>query len=272
MRLPLLISGLCLAAASQAAIVITSEDMGGTSTQYFDRGRFVSTENGQPNMGMDADGNCWFVDENQLVKGRCDDMVNKMKDFRSQMMSGMGEQQRAMMKQAQSRYMQMQKAPKITEVAGQDVAGLGGTRCFHVNDASHLMCTNKKLGDRVKNEMGGNFYEEMQNRFSDVAKGMGMAGMQESAEAQLAKKGYVVKDVKAAMPMGMNPAMMQFLSPDQKEALMKQFKSAGQGPMQGMTVTSVDKDGSIPPMDLSAYRNITFDDYVQRMMQQMPRF
>ena len=268
MRFALFLSGLLAA----AAIVITSEGVGGSSTQYYDKGRFVSTENGQPGFGIEKDGSCWFVAENQRVRGGCDEMMNSVKDTREQMMAGLSEQERAMMQQMQSRYMQQKKAPEIKEVASQRIAGLDGNRCYEVGGPNHLVCVNKKLLDKVKKEMGGDFYQEMQARFADMADDMGMGGMGESALARLGKQGVVMKDVQTSMAMGgMSMDMLNFLPPEQREAIMQQMKSAGAGAeMQGMTVTSVNENGSIPSLNLSVYPSVSYQEYMQRMMSRMP--
>ncbi len=274
MRIALFLFGLCLASAGQAAIVVTSEGMGESSTQYFEKGRFVSMENGRPSVGIENDGNCWFVAENQRVQGRCEDMLNSMKNMRERMMSGLSEQDRAMVQQMQSRYMQMQKAPAIKEVAAQRIAGLDA-RCFEIGGSSHLICTNEGLLKKIEREMGSDFYRRLKDQFGGMAEDMGMEGMQESALAKLGEKGFIMKDVQAALPMGgMNTAMLQYLPPEQREAVMNQLAAAGAGggEMQGLTVTSVDENGSIPPLDFSAFATVTFEEYIQQMMQQMSGF
>ncbi len=177
-----------------------------------------------------------------------------------------------MMKQMQSRYMGMNKAPQIKEVAGQRIAGLSGNRCYEVGGPSHIICINEKLLGKVKREMGSDFYRRMQERFGSMAKDMGMEDMAESALARLGEKGYVMKDLQAASPMGMNAAMLQYLPPEQREEIMKHMNAGGSGQMQGLTVTSVNENGSIPPLDLSAFPAVSFDDYMQQMMQQTHRY
>jgi hypothetical protein len=274
MRIPVFLSGLCLVATSQAAIVITTDNMGERSTQYFDQGRFVTTDNGRPGFGIEKDGTCWFIAEQQRVAGPCDDMVSSMKDMRSKMMSDLSEQERAMVQQAQSRFTQMQQAPQLKEAAGQRIAGLDGNRCFEVGGPSHLVCIHEGLLKKIQAEMGGDAYRRMEQRFAGMAKDMGLEGMEESALAKLGEQGYITKDVQAAMPMGgMNTAMLQYLPPEQREAVMKQLGAAvGGGEMQGVTVVSVDENGSVPPLNLSAYPVITFQDYMQQMMRQMERY
>jgi len=110
----------------------------------------------------------------------------------------------------------------------------------------------------------------MQERFGNMAKDMGMEDLQESALAKLGEQGYVMKDVQTASPMGgMNAAMLQYLPAEQRAEIMKHMNAGGSGEMQGLTVTSVNENGSIPPLDLSTFPVISFEDYMQQMMQRM---
>ena len=55
-----------LCSVAEAAILVTSEHGAATSQQFFEDGNFVLMENGRPAFGVDASGNCWFIEGQQL--------------------------------------------------------------------------------------------------------------------------------------------------------------------------------------------------------------
>lgn len=270
MKQILLVLGLCFSISTQAAIVITSQDQGQgqTRTQYFGDGRFLATENGQPLFGIEKDGTCWFVAEGRRITDSCKKMAGGMQGVQEKMLSGLSAEERAMMQQMGM--FGAAQAPQIKEVAGQRIAGIDGNRCYEIGGPSHQICINESLQEKIKREMGSDFFVDMQTRFQEMAN---MAGSGElSAIIELSQRGFVMKDVQAATAIpGLNPAMLQLLPPEQREQIMAEMPGAGMsgGGMQGEVVTAVDEGGAFPALDLSAYPSIGFDEFVQQMMSGM---
>ena len=249
--------------AAQAAIVITNDD---GSTQYFENGAFVLVEDGQPAFGVDADGNCWFIQETQRVFGKCDSMFDSMDKMRQDMMAGMSEQERAMM---QSRA-PMHK-PQIVSSGSKQIAGYS-TQCHKIGSAREV-CTSEKLLEEIKREMGSSYFMDLQTKFGQSGKQMGTNNPELDAVIELYKQGFPLEDMQqvTAMP-GMNSAMLQYIPEVQRAEIMKQMGITGEGKMMGSRVVAVDKNGSMPKVDLSRFKTVSFADYMQQMMGAMGGF
>jgi hypothetical protein len=253
--------------AAQAAIVISNDD---GSRQYFEDGAFVLVEDGQPAFGVDADGNCWFINEGQRVFGKCDTMFDSMDKVRQEMMAGMSEQERAMMQQMM-RSNAPKQGPEIVKSGSKQIAGYSA-QCHKIGSAREL-CTSDKLLKEIKREMGNSYFMDLQAKFGQSETRMGMNNPEQDAIFKLYKQGFPMEDMQqvTAMP-GMSSAMMQFLPEAQRAEIMKQMGATGEGKMQGSRVIKVDKKGNMPKVDLSRYKTVSFEDYMQQMMGAMGGF
>jgi hypothetical protein len=120
--------------------------------------------------------------------------------------------------------------------------------------------------------MGSGRFADMMQRFQDSASEMVGDNPQVKAIGELFEQGYPMSDMqKSAGIPGMNPAMLQFLPEAQRAQIMQQMGAAGaQGKMQGSRVTGVDKRASMPEVDFARYRRMTFSEFMQQTMGQMP--
>ena len=108
-----------LSVAAQAAVVVTSDGGGEVSTQYFEQGEFVLMRGDKPSMGVDREGNCWFVQHRRVVSDPCEQMLKSVSSMREQAMAGLSPEERAMMERA----MQMQNsAPPASVTSGMSAA------------------------------------------------------------------------------------------------------------------------------------------------------
>lgn len=256
-----------LYSVAQAAIVITVDANGQQSTQYFSAGNFLVTEDGErPTFGIDAGGQCWFVDDGQRVSGKCTEMFESMEKFRAQAMAGLTERDRVIMQQMMGQGGVAQEI-RVVESGNKSIAGYEA-RCYRVG-TSREVCTSAALLEDITDEMGNSDFMDLQTKFGESAQGFGMANAEVDAVAALQQHGYPMLDLQqpGAIP-GINPTMMQFIPEAQRTELMKQM-GAGGGAMQGTRVVSVDKQGTLPQLDLSRYPVVGFDEYLQRMMGQM---
>ena len=261
--------GLGLYSAAQAAIVITVEANGQQSIQYFSDGNFlVTADGGRPTFGIDTGGQCWFVDDQQRVSGECSEMFKSMEGFRSQAMSGMSERDRALMQQMMGQGRSGQEAT-VTESGSKSIAGYEA-RCYKIG-SSREVCTSAALLDDIKGEMGNSDFMDLQTKFGESAKDVGMANAEIAAVTALQRQGYPMLDMQqqTAVP-GINAQMMQFIPEAQRAEILNQM-GVGDGAMSGTRVLSVDKQGALPQLDLSRYPVVGFDEYLQRMMGQMQR-
>lgn len=259
---------LLLCSTGQAAIVITNDDGSQQTQQYFERGEFLLVEAGQPAFGVDADGNCWFIDDGQRVFGKCDDMFESMDKMRQEMMAGMSERDRAMMQQMmQSRA--PKQAPRIVKSGTKQIAGYS-TQCHKIGSTREV-CTSEKLLKEIKREMGSSFFMELQAKFGQSASQTSMHNPEQDAILELSKQGFPMEDMQrvTAMP-GMSTAMLQYIPEAQRAEIMKQMGgTAGAGEMQGNRVIKVDMNGVMPKVDMSRYPTVSFEDYMQQMMGEM---
>ena len=253
--------------AAQAAIVITDDD---GSQQYFEKGSFVLVEDGNPSFGVDGDGNCWFIDDSQRVFGKCESMFDSMDKMRQDMMAGMSDQERAMMQLMMQSRPPMQR-PEVVKSGSKQIAGYS-TECHKIGSAREV-CISEKLLEEIKREMGSSYFMDLQAKFGQSEKQMGMGNPELDAVIELYKQGFPMEDMQrvTAMP-GMNSAMLQFIPEAQRAEIMKQMGAAGEGKMQGSRVAAVDKNGSMPKVDLSRFKTISFADYMQQMMGAMGGF
>lgn len=258
---------LCFGTTAQAAILVISEDDAGRSEQYFEDGNFVIVANGKPEFGIDAAGNCWFIDSGQLVSDRCEQMLESMSSMREQAMAGMSARDRAMMEQMMAG--QRRAAPSVRAIGQRTIAGYAA-QCHAVGDAREV-CVSRQLLDEVMAEMGNDRFTRMMQRFQDSAGGMGNADAQPDAVAELFTQGYPVSDMHKALAMpGMNAAMLEYLPKAQRAQIMQQMGGAGAQQMRGSRVVGVDKGARMPALDLSGLQRMSFAEYMQRAMGSMP--
>ena len=59
----------------QAALLVISEGHGQVNHQYFEHGEFVLMRGDMPSMGVDREGNCWFVQHRRVVFDSCEQML-----------------------------------------------------------------------------------------------------------------------------------------------------------------------------------------------------
>lgn len=257
-----------LFSTAQAALLVTSEGGSGKSQQYFEDGNFVLLENGQPAFGVDASGNCWFIEGQRLVFDTCAQMLDSARGMRDQAMAGLSEQERAMVQQMMAA--QGGGAVSVRPKGERTIAGYTAS-CHAIGD-SREVCVSPQLLDEVKQEMGRSRFADMMQRFQNSASEMVGENPQARALGELFERGFPMSDMQqsAGIP-GMNPAMMQFIPEAQRAQIMQQMGAAGAGGgMQGTRVTGVDKQVSMPKVDFSRYRRMTFDEFMQQTMGQMP--
>ena len=264
--LGLLASSLSLAA--QAAVVVTSDGGGEVSTQYFEKGEFVLMLGDKPSMGVDRGGNCWFVQHRQVVSDPCEQMLQSVSTMREQALAGLSAEERAMMERA----MQMQNAAppaSVTRSTDRKIAGYV-SEC-HLIGGNREVCISETLLREIKEEMGDSPFLEVFRRFGESAGEMGGDSPETKAMAELAERGFPMLDMQkmAAMP-GLDPAVLQYLPEAQRTQIMSQMGIAGSGEkMQGTKVISVDRNGTMPGLDLSRYPHMGFEQFMQQSMGQM---
>lgn len=255
-------------AAAQAAILVTSEEQGDTSQQYFEDGSFVLLQSGQPAFGADAAGNCWFVERDRLVFDKCTQMLDSMSSMRDQAMAGISDRDRAMMQQMMGA--QHKAAVDVRPTGARTIAGYD-TECHAVGDSREL-CISARLLDEIKSEMGESRFSEMMQRFQKSGSEMGGNDSLVRAMQGLYERGYPMSDMRKAGGMpGMNQAMMQLIPEAQRAQVMQQMAASGMSQQeQGSRVISVQKGVSMPNVDLSSYQRMTFQQFMQQTMGPMP--
>jgi len=257
-----------LSVASQAAVVVTSDGGSEVSTQYFEQGEFVLMLGDKPSMGVDREGNCWFVQHRQVVSDPCEQMLQSVSSMRERAMAGLSAEERAMMERA----MQMQNsAPpaSVTRSADRKIAGYA-SEC-HLIGGDREVCISEKLLYEIKEEMGDSPFLEVFRRFGESAGAMGGDTPETKAMAELAERGFPMLDMQkmAAMP-GLDPAVLQSLPEAQRTLIISQMGvAAGGEKMQGTKVIRVKRNGTMPGLDLSRYPQVGFEQFMQQSMGRM---
>ncbi|MGB5764726.1 MAG: hypothetical protein WBM58_19460 [Sedimenticolaceae bacterium] len=255
----------CLFAPAQAAMVITSESGGYLSKQYFEKGEFVLMRDDKPSMGIDAQGNCWFLDGGQRIFDTCEEMLQSMNAMKEQVMAGLSAEDRAMMERA----MEIQSAASpvsLTIIGNRKIAGYIAD-CYAVG-AQREVCISTSLLDEIKQEMGSGRFAEMLKRFGESAAEMGAENPESKALKELSEKGFPMLDMQqVTAPPGLNSSMLKFLPEAQRNEIMEQLDSSGvTTQMKGNQVSRVQKNVTMPNLDFSRYRRIGFREFLERKM------
>lgn len=253
-----------------AAIVVTTDDGGQISRSYFEDGAFVLMDGNRPTFGVDAQGNCWFVEQERYISDPCETMFNAIQDIQKQAMAGLSDRDRAAMQEFMAAGADAPK-PNVAPAGNRSVAGYEAA-CVLINEL-HEVCTSRGLMDDILKEMGSSEFLTIVKQMSNSVRGMGMPNPEADVVAGLMEQGYPVWDKKRQMGMpgmpgmpAMTPEMLQFLPPDQRAQMMQQFGGNAAGaPMVGREVTSVDR-GEMPKTDFSQLQQVTFRDFIQQQM------
>jgi len=261
--------GVFLAGIAHAGLLISTEDAGSVSQQYFGQGEFIAIEQGQPSFGIDPQGNCWFLEGRQLVSDPCDRMLSVMSGMRDQAMAGLDPQQRAMMEQMMGAQRNGQTA-SLRPVAGQSIAGYASD-CYQVG-SDRRVCVSDSLMREVMAAVGdARFVERFRDLSRSAAEMSGGSGPAEAVVSGLYEKGYPMLDqTKTASIPGIDPAMLRFLPEAQRAQIMQQM-GGGTGTVSGSQVVKVEKGIARPALGLSGYPRVGFQEYMQRTMSGMGR-
>lgn len=252
---------------AQAAVLVTADNAGEASEQYFDKGAFVLVHGGKPAFGVDHAGNCWFVADGQMVIDPCEQMFGAMSGMRDQAMAGLDPQQRAMMEQMMA-MRQPAQPPAVTSTGSRTIAGYSA-KCSAIGD-SREVCISEKLLQEVKAEMGDSRFIEMFKRFGESMEKMTGEDPEAKAVAALLERGFPMLDIQkvSAIP-GIDPAMLQFVPEAQRAQIMQQLGGASGQKTQGSVVTRVERNVKMPDFDLSRLPRVGFMDFMQQSMAQM---
>lgn len=261
-----LIWGLFAAAAPlgvEAATVVISEGNGQSSKQYFEAGAFVQMRDDRPAMGVDREGNCWFVEHRRVVSDPCEKMLQSMDAIRERLMASLSEEDRAMMRRAIE--LQSTAAPAvITSLGERKIAGYS-TECHRVGDRREV-CTSAKLMREIGAEMGDSRFIELFQRFGRSAGEMGAETPESKAVAELAGRGFPMLDMqRVETGPRLDPTVLEYLPEAQRAEVMKRLGDATvDKKMRGTRVTRVVKDVRMPAVDLSRYPRVDFDRYLEQ--------
>jgi hypothetical protein len=246
-----------------AGLSITVQDEGELVRQYFDNGRFLLVQSGRPAFGIDGRGHCWFVQGANLVSDPCETMLGAAVDMQDQALSGLGERERAMMAQMMGG---AGPAPVPRRTGEITLAGYSA-ECYAIGD-SREVCVSPRLLAEIMREMGDGPFSAVSRQYRQNRFGPGG----DDPAAELFERGFPVRDMQraAAIP-GFDPAMLGFLPEAQRAQLMQQLGGAGPGGMNGSEVVSVERNVSMPAVDLSGYRKVGFAEFMRESFAGMGR-
>jgi hypothetical protein len=264
----LLVLGLLAAGAAlgaQAATLVISEGDGQVTEQYFEKGEFVQMRDDRPSMGVDREGNCWFVEHRRVVSDPCEEMLQSVDAMREQVMASLSEEDRAMMQRAAE--MQRTAAPAVvTSLGERKIAGYS-VLCHRIG-AKREVCTSEKLLQKIRAEMGDSRFLELFQRFGRSAGEMGGETPESKAVIELASRGFPMLDMQSVVATpGLDPAVLQYLPEAQRTQIMSRLGSATGGEkMRGTQVIRVVTDVKMPDFDLSRYPRVDFERYLHQTM------
>ena len=249
----------------QAALLVISEGHGQVNRQYFEQGEFVLMRGDMPSMGVDREGNCWFVQHRRVVFDSCEQMLQAVDGMRGRLMAGLDEADRATMERA----LQVQKqlpAASVRELAARKIAGYLA-HCYRVG-ASREVCTSEKLLQEVRAEMGESQFFTWFRRFGESAGELGGNDPETRAVAELATRGFPMLDRRAVTKMpGIEPEVLQQLPEAQRKRIIAGIGDpAARQKMQGTRVTAVDRRAEMPKLELSRYPLVGFEQFMRQSM------
>ena len=251
--------------SAHAALLVISEGHGQVNRQYFEQGEFVLMRGDMPSMGVDREGNCWFVQHRRVVFDSCEQMLQAVDSMRERLMAGLDEADRATMERA----LEVQKqlpAAGVRELGDKKIAGYAA-RCFQVGRGREL-CTSEKLLQEVRTEMAESQFFNWFRRFGESAGEMGGNDPETRAVAELATGGFPMLDRRAVTKIpGIEPEVLEDLPEAQRKRIIAGIGDpAARQRMRGTRVTAVDRRAEMPKLDLSRYPLVGFEQFMRQSM------
>lgn len=151
----------------------------------------------------------------------------------------------------------------VSRIGTRKIAGYQA-ECHRVGSRREL-CISPKLLQEIEQEMGDGRFAAMIKRFGESAAGMGADNPEARAVAELSERGFPMRDAQqvATLP-GIDSAMLKFLPEAERNEIMQQKGTDGAGQMRGNQVSRVVKDGTMPELDFSHFRRISFQQFLKR--------
>ncbi|WP_143301599.1 hypothetical protein [Candidatus Entotheonella palauensis] len=234
-----------LVGTSHAAVLITFDDQGHTSTDVFDNQVYYHLEDGNLDMRIDLKTNTcsmFLHDQRIHVEGKCDEAQKEIDTAMSDALKQQGmtrEQVLAMRKMMQQH---RQQDADIKPAGSETIAGYQAT-CYQMSP-TRKMCISEAVNTLISREFNLKKMVRLMRQMTGGPFGREASKM-DQAEQKLREKGYVMKDVdiEGGMP---NAGMLKMLPEEARKRIMGQLQQAGAKPT-GRVVVNIEKNASFTP-------------------------
>ena len=255
----------CFGPAAQAALLVISEGHGEVNRQYFEAGEFVLMRGDLPAMGVDREGNCWFVQHRRVVFDACERMLQAVDGVREDLMAGLSAEDRAVMERAAE--VQNRLPPATTRPSGEARIAGYQTECHRVGERREI-CISAVLLEEIRAEMGDSRFFAWFRRFGEAAGELGGNDPETRAVAALAARGFPMLDRRwVESAPGIDPEILQSLPQAQRARIVAGIGDPGEPRRVRETrVTGVDRWAEMPQLDLSRYPQVGFEQYMQQTL------
>lgn len=236
----------CNVVQAASGIVITRQDGNETAQDVFQDGAYYRLEAGRLDFYANMNNMmCGLFNHDRQIslQSKCESIAKEMKAFIDSMMAGIPKQQLEMMRQMRSGQEGQRIVPEYT---GNSTQAGYRTTCYQIG-ATRQVCISETLLSTIKEHFNYDKFEVLEDVFEKI-QDFNNDSPEERAKAELAAKGYVMKDVDlaAAMP---NPDMMKMMPEHVRKKMLLEMQQSGMQP-QGDLVTQVEKKHvtiKIPP-------------------------
>ncbi|WP_143309945.1 hypothetical protein [Candidatus Entotheonella palauensis] len=241
----MLLGFIALTATSDAAVMITMDDQGRTSTDVFDNQVYYHLEDGNLDMRIDLKTNTcsmFLHDERVHVEGKCDEAQKEMEAAMSEALKQQGMTREHML--AMQKMMQQHRQPgaDIKPAGSETIAGYEAT-CYQMS-ATRKMCISEAVTTLISREFSLKKIIRLMRQLTGGPFGR-EASAADQAEQQLREKGYVMKDVDTASGMP-NAGMLNMLPEEARKQIMAQLRQSGVKPT-GRVVVNIEKNAKFTP-------------------------
>ncbi len=252
---------IALMGTSHAAVLITMEDRGNTTTDVFDNQVYYHLENGNLDMRIDLNTNTcsmFIHDQRMHIESKCDEAQKEMEAAASDMLKQQGMDREQIMAMRKMMAQNRQQRVDIKPAGSETIAGYKA-ECYHMSP-TRTMCVSAAVTALINREFSFKKMVTLARQFSGGPFGAEPSD-EDQAEHKLQEKGYPMKDVDIEMP---NAGLLRMMPEAARKKMMEQFRQSGAEP-EGRMVVKIDKNAKFTPV-VPNYPKKSMREFARLMM------
>ncbi len=254
-----------LMGTGEAAVLITLDDRGNTTTDVFDNQVYYQLENGNLHMRIDLNTNTcsmFLHDQRVHIEGKCDEAQKEMEAVMSDVLKQQGMNREQML--AMRQMMNQDRPPHtgIKPTGSETIAGYKA-ECY-LTSPTRTLCISEAITALISREFN---FKKMVGLMRQLTRGpFGQEPSEaDKAERQLREKGYVVKDLDVADAMP-NADMLRMLPEETRKQIMAQLQQSGAKP-EGRVAVKIEKNAKFTP-EVPDFPKKSMREFANLMMRQ----